>query len=527
MDGLARTWMALSNTKRIVLLSVVAATLALTFMLAQIAQRPSFVLLFGGLDQKAAGDVVVQLDQMGVVNEVRGAGIYVPESERDRVRMALAAIGMPATGQQGYELLDTLTGFGTTAEMFDAAYWRAKEGELARTLLAGNGVRQARVHIGTPRRRTFARDRVIPTASITLTGSAGRVSESTALAARYLVANAIPGLEPDQVAVIDANSGVILKPGQETAGPAQATEADRAKKMKMEIEDILSARVGDGRARVSVNIERNLETETISRRTIDPETRALRQSDSVEMTSSGEESGGAVTVASNLPDGDAAGGSGSSQREEARKTDKYDYTETREEILRPAGTIRQVSVAILLDDIRETDADGNVTTTARPAAELASLEALVKSAIGFNEERGDQVTIKSISFAALPDEGTVAVEEELPSFVEQNMMQLIQLGALVFIIALLGLFVVRPILSGRNNPAMLENDDPALSAIDVTPPSGDAARASAAGETASQSTEIAPLDPVDILRNAIESQNDESVSVLKGWLEADPKTEAA
>ena len=529
MENLAKTLGKISPIKRFMIVSALLLTLGAMYAIAQMAQRPTMVLLYAGLEGKAAGEVISQLEQRGVASEVRGSSIYVDEKDRDRVRMNLAAAGLPANGQAGYELLDGLSGFGTTAEMFDAAYWRAKEGELARTLLATPGIRQARVHIGAPRRRNFARTRAVPTASITLTGSSGIVPRQSATAARYLVALAIPGLAAEQVAVIDTVYGVILRPGDGGSNALSADDSDQANKMTSQVEALLSARVGEGRARVTVNIERTRETESISRRVIDPESRALRESNTVEMVEKGNDSGGAVTVASNLPDGDAEnGGKSSSERDENRKTDVYDYTETREEILRPAGTLKRISVAVLLDEIRTVDADGNQTSEPRSKAEIAKLEGLVKSAVGFDEERGDVVTVESISFAEIPQQGSGAIEVPKTSFVEANMMQLVQVGVLALVALILGLFVVRPVLaanSSSNNA--LEDRDPAMSAIDVTPAAQKEPAVASPTPADVLAPPAAPPTALELLRETVGNRTEESAGILKQWLETDSNAETA
>lgn len=538
MSGLLGNLGSLSSGKKIMLAASVILTVVLTLFAAQLSQRSDLALLYAGLEGRAAGDVITQLDQMGVANEIRGDAVYVERKDRDRVRMMLAASGLPASGQQGYELLDGLSGFGTTAEMFDAAYWRAKEGELARTLLATPDISAARVHIGTPRRRSFSSTRAVPTASVTLTGASGPVSRASAMAARYLVSLAIPGLAAEQVAVIDAKNGVLLRPGDETGGGAGFADSERAQKMKAEIGAILAARVGMDRARVSVNIETTRESEKIARRIIDPDSKSLRESQTVEIAQTGSDTGGNTTVASNLPDGDAANGERSSSRDENRKTDVFDYTETVEEVVRPAGTIKRISVAVLLDEIRGVDADGEPVSEPRSRAELLKLEKLVKSAIGFDEERGDLVTVESISFADVPQEGTLAAAPSLPSFFETNMMQLIQMGVLALVMLILGLFVVRPVMmaGARPQPQMLESEtDAALSAIDVTPGAQadtmaqEAARAEAAEAEAAQArsgTANAP-NALELLRDAVGSKNEESAAVIRGWLEDGTAMESA
>jgi flagellar M-ring protein FliF len=147
LQNLLSLWANLSNSRRGILVGATLAMFLAILGLAKFAGQADMALLYSGLDNASAGAVVTALDQQAVAYEIRGDAIYVDQSKRDGLRMTLAAQGLPATGGNGYELLDSLSGFGTTSQMFDAAYWRAKEGELARTVLALPEVRSARVHV--------------------------------------------------------------------------------------------------------------------------------------------------------------------------------------------------------------------------------------------------------------------------------------------------------------------------------------------------------------------------------------------
>ena len=158
-------------------MAIVAAlgAAAAIWLLAKSASAPHMALLYSGLDPGASGEVLAALETMDVAADVRGDAIYVPERRRDGVRMALAREGLPQQGQGGFELLEKLDGFSTTSEMFDAAYWRAKEGELARTILATPGVKSARVHIASARASAFSRNAPPPMARPAMTRPLGPV----------------------------------------------------------------------------------------------------------------------------------------------------------------------------------------------------------------------------------------------------------------------------------------------------------------------------------------------------------------
>ena len=203
-------WTALDARRRVIVILATVAMFAAVLSLARMASAPSMTLLYAGLESGSAGEVVSALEQRGVAYDVRGGSIFVESSRRDELRMTLASEGLPANSSSGYELLDGLTGFGTTSQMFDAAYWRAKEGELARTIVSHPSVSSARVHIASTGSNPFQRD-VRPTASVALTTSNGNVDPKHARALQFLIASAVPGLTPEDVSVIDNEGGFRMR----------------------------------------------------------------------------------------------------------------------------------------------------------------------------------------------------------------------------------------------------------------------------------------------------------------------------
>ena len=168
MNQFIAGWNALSLRRRVIVGLATLGMFAAVLGMARLSGRAEMALLYSGLDPVASGEVIQALDAQGAPYEVRGTAIYVDGARRDILRMSLAAEGLPASSSEGYELLDGLSGFGTTAQMFDAAYWRAKEGELARTILASPDIRAARVHISALSGRPFERG-FQPSASVAVT----------------------------------------------------------------------------------------------------------------------------------------------------------------------------------------------------------------------------------------------------------------------------------------------------------------------------------------------------------------------
>ncbi len=531
MQQLLNVWSGLDLRRQIIL---VAATLAVFFgvlAMSRMASAPSMSLLYSGLESGAAGDVVRALEQRGVPFEVRGGAIFVDSNARDELRMTLASEGLPANGNRGYELLDTLSGFGTTSQMFDAAYWRAKEGELARTIVASPHVAMARVHIASTGSNPFQRG-VQPKASVQITPNGAALNTQQAKAIRFLVASAVAGLSPEDVAVIDANGALV---GASDEAPA-AGDDDKAKALRERVERLLEARVGFGNAVVEVSVESNNESEEIRERRFDPESRVAISTDTEERTSNSSEAGGGdVTVASNLPDPEGAGGdSATSQNSETRERVNYEVSETERAIVRAPGAIKRLTVAVLVNDLETVNAEGQSATTPRSEEEMEALRELVASAVGFDEARGDVITIKSMSLQSIPPAGTEA-PTSLMDRVSLDIMSLIQMAVLALVTLVLGLFVIRPLLSRA----------PAGADISALPSPETSAEATGAEPTADMGAEAIPDfdfsggagelpdlpglpdfsaggisdDPVDRLRSMIGERQEETVEILRTWLE--------
>ena len=484
-------------------------------------------LLYAGLDPAAAGDVVTALEARSVPFDVRGSAIFVEATQRDSLRMALASDGLPSNGSAGYELLDGLSGFGTTAQMFDAAYWRAKEGELARTITSSPHVAAARVHISNAPTSAF-RSTERATASVTITSN-GPVAPSQAAALRFLVASAVAGLSAEDVSVIDSVAGLLPTSGG--PGAMLAGGQGMADRLRANVLRLLEARVGAGNAQVEVTVETVTERESITERVFDPDSRVAISSDSEETSSRAADSRrGSVTVASNLPEGDATSGSGASEANETRTRDviNYEVSETLRDLVREPGGVRRLSVAVLVDGVFDPSPDGALNWQPRSGEELEVLRDLVASAIGFDAARGDQLTIRSLQFEA----PTANVAPAAPSLLSQlglDIMGLIQIAVVALVTLVLGLFVVRPLLLKQ----------PALSARPSLPGPRDSAPDISAlpaleGEIQEDTgplptlTDLAPLppaheDPAQRLRRLIDGKQDESIEVLAQWMRDDTK----
>jgi len=524
VQQIVNVWNALETRRKVIVILATLAMLAAVIGLARMAGKPSLTLLYSGLENGAAGEVVRALDQRGVVYEVRGGAIFVEAAQRDTLRMTLASEGLPANTAKGYELLDGLSGFGTTAQMFDAAYWRAKEGELARTILAGPGITSARVHIANAGGNPFRRD-LRPSASVSVTTAGGALPPAQARALRYLVAAAVSGLQPEDVTIVDGTGAIVA--GTEAEAPSNTAE-DRSAALRDKVQRLLEARVGPGNAVVEVTLETLNESESIR-----DSTETEESSDSAQNAGGGE-----VTVASNLPDGEAGGGNQSnSQNSRTRERVNYEVSETEREIQRAAGAIKRLTVAVLVNGANVPADDGTAVSQPRPDEELAALRDLVASAVGYDETRGDVITLKSMTFEPISPLGTAATPGMLDRLA-LDAMSLIQMAVLAVVALLLGLFVVRPVLSGRQATAAAALPAPARAAPspqsealtgEIEDEDGNfipamSSGAGATGTALSPANPGAQSDAVERLRALIGERQDETVEILRTWLEDEEPT---
>lgn len=521
MQQLLQVWSALDLRKRVIVGFATLAMFAAILAMSRMVTAPNMVLLYAGLENAAAGDVVQALEARGAPYSVRGTSIFVPNDQRDELRMTLASEGLPANGGSGYELLDNLTGFGTTAQMFNAAYWRAKEGELARTILASPNISKARVHIANTSATPFQRD-LKPSASVSIIASGG-LSPNQARAIRFLVASAVSGLQPDDVVVIEGVGNVLEVAETNTAN----TGEDHSTELKDRVQRLLEARVGPNNAVVEVSVATINETESIQERLVDPKSRVLVSSDTEENTNNSRNgAGGDVTVASNLPSGDAAGGKDSSeQSNQTRERVSYDVSETRREVVRAPGAVKRLTVAVLVNGIMAPDANGTPTLKLREQEELESLRELVASAVGFDEERGDVITIKSMAFQPVIPMGTEATSSllDIPPL---DLTNVIKLALVAVVTLIMGLFVLRPILSNKDSsrplplPAPANSPSPALSG-EIDESDSDLSNLPVVGSQNSSLIQGGRTqeNAVERLRSLINDRRDETVEVLRMWLE--------
>jgi flagellar M-ring protein FliF len=440
---------------RIAAMGAVAAILVgvFAFIIFRVT-APQMTTLYNELTLEDSAAIVSQLESQGVQFKLarEGASIMVPQEQVARLRMQLAAEGLPTGGSIGYEIFDRSDTLGATSFVQNINHLRAMEGELSRTISSLDRIRSARVHLVIPERQLFQRDRRPPSASIVLNVRGG-LGPGEIRAVQHLVATAVDGLDPDKVSIVD-ESGRLLASGasSDDEGMVSARLQERStaieSRLRNQVEEILNSVVGPGRARVRVNADIDFNRLTETTETFDPEGQVVRSTQTKEEATSSTRQDGQVTVGNELPNADA------NQNNDAEEQDTSSLTEeivnyeisrsTRTEVVE-AGRITRLSVAVLVDGTYETDGDGNSVYTPRSQEALDRIAVLVRSAVGFDEARGDVVEVINLQFA-LPPELDIAEADGLFEFTRSDIMRFAELGVLFLIAILLLLFVVRPLL---------------------------------------------------------------------------------
>ncbi|HEX7563142.1 MAG TPA: flagellar basal-body MS-ring/collar protein FliF [Bradyrhizobium sp.] len=440
------------------LLAMVAVTVALIGFFAFVIMRvtsPQMTTLFTDLSAEDSSGIIKDLERQAIPYELRndGAVIMVPKDKVTRLRMNLAEAGLPKGGGVGYEIFDKSDALGTTSFVQNINHLRALEGELARTIRAIDRIQAARVHLVLPERPLFSRETPEPSASIVVRVR-GALEPQQIKAIRHLVSSAVSGLKPQRVSIVD-ESGQLLADGATGDNDNTIGDERRAgfeKRMRSEVEAIVSSVVGAGRARVqlSADFDYNRITQTSDR--FDPEGRVLRSSQTREESSATAETNGQVTVNNELPGNQRGPDNAAPARDQSKKTEEtnnYEISHTTKTEVTEAGRVNRISVAVLVDGTYAKNDKGEMVYQERSKEQLDRIAALVRSAIGFDQKRGDQVEIVNLKFAEAPAVAPIAEPTGLfgmLQFTKDDVMYVIELGVMMLLGLVVLFMVVRPLV---------------------------------------------------------------------------------
>ncbi len=453
MQGLGSFLRGLGASRLMAMVAVTAALIGFFAFVIMRVTTPQMTTLFTDLSLEDSNAVIKDLERQAIPFEIRndGAVIMVPKDKVTRLRMKLAEGGLPKGGGVGYEIFDKSDALGTTSFVQNINHLRALEGELARTIRAIDRVQAARVHLVLPERPLFAREAPEPSASIVVRVR-GTLEPQQIRSIRHLVASAVNGLKPQRVSIVD-EAGQLLADG--AGGEQDNTVADERrsafeKRLRNEVEGIVSSVVGAGRARVQLSADFDYNKITQTSDKFDPEGRVLRSSQTREESSATAETNGQVTVNNELPGNQQNGGPAArDQSKKTEETNNYEISRTTKTEVTEAGRVNRISVAVLVDGSYAKNDKGEMLYQDRSKEQLDRIATLVRSAIGFDQKRGDQVEVVNLRFAEAPAVAPLTEPAGLLGmlqFTKDDVMYVIELGVMMLLGLVVLFMVIRPLV---------------------------------------------------------------------------------
>ena len=502
---------------------------------------PQMTPLFTDLSFEDSSAIVKDLERQGIPYDIKGDGavVLVQREMVPRLRMKLAESGLPKGGGVGYEIFDKSDALGATSFVQNINHLRALEGELSRTIRAIDRVQQARVHLVLPERALFARDKPEASASIVLKVR-GTLEPQQVRAIRHLVASAVNGLKPQRVSIVDETGRLLADGSANDVGSDVAADERKVafeKRLREQVESIVTSVVGPGHARVQLTADFDFNRITQTTDKYDPESRVVRSSQTREEVTASGDSSGAVSVGNELPSANVRGGDTPQQpRDQNRKTEEivnYEISRnTRTEVIE-GGRVNRISVAVVVDGIYTKNEKGETTYQPRSKEDIDHIAALVRSAIGFDQKRGDQVEVANLRLA----ETTAPVLDEPASgwmsylsFTKDDIMRGIDLAVMALLALLVLLLVVRPMVRRITGPAGGQRALPGPGAGSIVVPNGGTNITVGGGDPVTISNRTAAMIDIAQVQGQVHAMSvqkvgeladrnpNETVSIIRGWL---------
>ena len=522
------------------ILGVAAGVAAALFALVLNVGSEPKSLLYSNLDLKEAGSITQALDQAGIKYEARGDGstIMVPRDKVASTRILLSSKGLPTSGSVGYEIFDTASPLGQTDFIQNLNRQRALEGELARTIRSLQGVSSARVHLVLARRQMFESEGEEPSASIVIGISGHAPGADQVNALRNLVAGAVPNLKPDRVTVIDERGKLLAGVGDgEGAGAgADAARNETEERLRKTIKDLVEGVVGAGKARVQVTADLDLNRVTTQEEKFDPDGQVVRSTQTNgEASKQMQASSAGASTASNIPGGQGGGAADPGNQSDTNRneeTTNYEISKSTTTTIQEPGQVKRLSVAVAVDGVTTFGPKGKAIYAPRSPEEMKRIEELVRTAVGYTQQRGDQVSVINVRFDRGDEEPSGGILPNVLNFDKNDIMRGGELIVLVVMAAMVIFFVVRPLLATASGGSMMPMLAGAAGGALPAPSHGGDLAMTMAQPQAAAIRGPEPDNRIDIARiegqvkassvkrvsEFVDAHPEESVSILRAWL---------
>ena len=492
-----------------------------------------YAVLYTDLELEDAKQIVSRLDAGNVKYKLtkNGTEILVPVEDVNRMRIDTAELAMASSGSNvGYEVFDNTDALGSTNFVQNVNLIRALEGELARTIRSVDNIRSARVHLVLPKREMFSREEQTPTASVVIKTKKGKLDIQNIQSIQKLVAAAVPKLDVKNVAIVDSAGNLLTNNFDENESyntknvNNELLRLEQERKLAAKVEDLLQKTVGAGKAQAEVNIEMDFDEVVTNEEVYDPESQVIRSQATVTEEGTSGQNIQPVTVAQNIPNGDTVTTNSGvyDQKSKVEETINYEISKVIRNKVKNTGTIKRLTVAVMVDGVYEKNAEGQETYRPRTDEEMEQISALVKSAVGYDANRGDMVEVENMRFASIEPEITDMGEMLYFGFTKEELMRIAEGLGVAIVAILVILLVIRPLINNAFEPAPGVSDK-----LLTGNPDDDNLLLSNFLNEDDGSDELVNLNKVDgrvkvsslkKLNSIIEKNPDQAVNVIRSWL---------
>lgn len=492
-----------------------------------------YAVLYTDLEMEDAKQIVQHLETANIKYRLtkNGTEILVPEEDVNKMRIDTADLAMASKGSNvGYEIFDNTDALGSTNFVQNVNLIRALEGELARTIRSVDHIKSARVHLVLPKREMFSREEQMPTASVVIKTDGGKLSLESIHSIQQLIAAAVPKLDVKNVSIVDSAGNLLTNNFEDeeavTVANNEALRLEQERKMSLQVQNLLEKSVGEGKVRAQVNLDMDFDQIVTNEEIYDPDSQVVRSQATVTDNSTTDNVEQPVSVAQNIPNGDmVAAGTGSvSRKSRTEETVNYEISKVVRNKVKNSGTIKRLGVAVIVDGIYERNAEGKVVCRDRTPEEMEQIRSLVKSAVGFDAERGDMVEVANMKFASNQPEIEEVNEVLIMGFTKDELIRIAEGIGVAIVAILVILLVIRPLINnafetntangeGRLLGDNAEEDNLLLSNF--------------LNEEDSEIDELINMNKIDgrikvsslkKINDIVEKNPDAAVNIIRGWL---------
>lgn len=493
----------------------------------------NYAVLYTDLEMEDAKQIVQHLETANIKYRLtkNGTEILVPEEDVNKMRIDTADLAMASKGSNvGYEIFDNTDALGSTNFVQNVNLIRALEGELARTIRSVDHIKSARVHLVLPKREMFSREEQMPTASVVIKTDGGKLSLESIHSIQQLIAAAVPKLDVKNVSIVDSAGNLLTNNFEDeeavTVANNEALRLEQERKMSLQVQNLLEKSVGEGKVRAQVNLDMDFDQIVTNEEIYDPDSQVVRSQATVTDNSTTDNVEQPVSVAQNIPNGDmVAAGTGSvSRKSRTEETVNYEISKVVRNKVKNSGTIKRLGVAVIVDGIYERNAEGKVVYRDRTPEEMEQIRSLVKSAVGFDAERGDMVEVANMKFASNQPEIEEVNEVLIMGFTKDELIRIAEGIGVAIVAILVILLVIRPLINnafetntangeGRLLGDNAEEDNLLLSNF--------------LNEEDSEIDELINMNKIDgrikvsslkKINDIVEKNPDAAVNIIRGWL---------